>query len=96
MKFEYIWEFYKIEKEDDPRLKLQECIEYIVEVLSTFKWDKEVIASIMERFESSNRYERNFFQNIVVEEVGKLIRKHQSDIKNNAHKEIYLFEECFA
>lgn len=49
----------------------------------------------MERFESSNRYERNFFQNIVVEEVGKLIRKQQSDIKNNVHKEIYLFEECF-
>ena len=95
MKFEYIWEFYKIEKEDDPRLKLQECVEYIVEVLSIFKWDKEVIASIMERFESSNRYERNFFQNIVVEEVGKLIRKQQSDIKNNVHKEIYLFEECF-
>ena len=95
MKFEYIWEFYKIEKADDPRLKLQECIDFILEVLDIFKWDKEVIASIMERFESSNRYERNFFQNVVVEEVEKLIRKQQTDLKNKANKEVYLYDECF-
>lgn len=96
MKFRHIWEFYKIEEINDPRLtQMQQCMEFIVEVLSVSQWDSQVFSSIMKCFESSNRYERNFFQNVVVEEIKKTIKTHEKEIADKT-KDAYIYGECFA
>ena len=70
-------------------------MEFIVEVLSVSQWDTQAISSIMKCFENSNRYERNFFQNVVVEEIEKTIKTQEKEIADKT-KDAYIYDECFA